>query len=72
MNFKHLAYMALPKMAGLAEAAWSQNTVVSGNLIWRSLATRLGTGEDGFLNYLHSITGLEYRGYPNGISMEIP
>jgi hexosaminidase len=72
MNFKHTTYMALPKMAGLAEAAWANNTVVSGNLNWRSLATRLGTGNKGFLHYLYTITGLQYRGYPNGISLEIP
>lgn len=72
MDFKHLAYMALPKMTGLAEAAWARNTVVGGNLVWQSLATRLGIGVDGFLNYLYSITGLQYRGFPDGISLEVP
>lgn len=72
MNFKHLAYMALPKMTGLAEAAWSNHAMRDGQLNWRSLATRLGTDKNGFLHYLYTITGLQYRGYPHGIALEIP
>lgn len=73
LNFSHLAYMALPKMTGVAEAAWSHQAVKKGKLNWKSLAKRLGkANESGFLNYLYRITGLEYRGYPNGIALEIP
>lgn len=73
LSFSHLAYMALPKMTGLAEAAWSHHAVKNGKLNWKSLASRLGTSsETGFLNYLYKITGLEYRGYPEGIALEIP
>ncbi|MGB7978703.1 MAG: family 20 glycosylhydrolase [Chlamydiales bacterium] len=72
VNFRHFAYMALPKLTGLAEAAWSNQVVVLDQVNWQSLATRLGTGNEGFLGYLNAITGLEYRGYPNGISLEIP
>lgn len=73
LNFSHLAYMALPKMTGVAEAAWSRHAVKNGKLNWKSLAKRLGTSrESGFLNYLYRITGLEYRGYPDGIALEIP
>ncbi|MFI0435026.1 MAG: family 20 glycosylhydrolase [Parachlamydiaceae bacterium] len=74
LNLRHLAYMALPKMTGLAEAAWSHHAVQKGRLNWKSLATRLGTSKKkaGFLNYLYKISSLEYRGHPNGIALEIP
>jgi hexosaminidase len=74
-NFAHLAYMALPKMTGLAEAAWASKDIttdVAGVLNWQSLAFRLGTDESGFLAYLHQISKMKYRGYPHGIAAEIP
>lgn len=73
-SFDHLMYSALPKMPGLAEAAWSPNYVTTDKqqLNWQSLATRLGCGETGFLAYLNKLYGVNYRGYPNGISKEIP
>lgn len=73
-HFKHLLYMALPKMAGLAEASWSskQTTVLNNRLDWQSLADRLGCGQTGFLAYLNKIYGVTYRGYPNGIMLEVP
>ena len=73
-SFDHLMYAALPKMPGLAEAAWSPNYVTTDKqqLNWQSLATRLGCGETGFLAYLNKLYGVNYRGYPNGISKEIP
>jgi hexosaminidase len=73
-SYQHLLYMALPKMPGLAEAAWSPNYVTVNNqqLNWQSLATRLGCGESGFLAYLAKLYGVNYRGYPNGIAKEVP
>lgn len=73
-TFRALSYLALPKMTGLAEAAWAPEkaTVEDGKINWRSLADRLGSGRRGFLAFLHRNTGLEYRGYPNGINKEIP
>ena len=73
-SYQHLLYMALPKMPGLAEAAWSPNyiTVNNNQLDWQSLATRLGCGDSGFLAYLHNLYGVNYRGYPNGIAKEVP
>lgn len=73
-SFDHLMYMALPKMPGLAEAGWSPNWVTINNkqLDWQSLATRLGCGETGFLAYLHQSFSVNYRGYPHGISRELP
>lgn len=71
-SLEHLMYMTLPKMAGLAEAAWSplpQNDV---KINWQSLAKRLGNGQEGYLNYLNRIYKIRYRGYPNGIELEIP
>lgn len=70
----HMIYMALPKMAGLSEASWSPATAtVSGsNVNWQSLVSRLGCGSVGFLKYLNTIFGVEYRGYPNGIALEVP
>ncbi|MCC2625899.1 MAG: hypothetical protein K0R14_1772 [Burkholderiales bacterium] len=65
---EHLFYMITPKMAGLADAAWSDKT----NLNWRSLATRLGCGKTGFLAYLNKQYNIRYRGYPNGIKLEVP
>jgi len=73
-NYDHMIYMALPKMAGLSEAAWSPASITnSANLPnWQSLATRLGCGQSGFLSYLNKLYGVHYRGYPNGISLEAP
>ncbi len=73
-SFDHLMYMALPKMPALAEAAWSPNyvTVNKNQLNWKSLASRLGCGDKGFLHYLNQLYGVNYRGYPNGISQETP
>lgn len=73
-SYDHLMYMALPKMAGLSEAAWSPSWVVTSGkqLNWQSLAKRLGCGDNGFLAYLYDKFGINYRGYPNGISKEIP
>ncbi len=65
-NYRHLLYMALPKMSGLAEAGWSGG----GN--WNDLALRLGCGKSGFLAYLNKTHDAFYRGYPNGIHLEIP
>ena len=84
-TYQHLIYMATPKIAGLAEAAWSPASITNGTgnsaqyPNWRSLATRLGCGMmtpvgqyQGFLTYLYKIYGIHYRGYPNGINLEAP
>lgn len=73
-SFDHLMYMALPKMPALAEASWSPEyeVIKSGQLDWQSLASRLGCGNSGYLSYLNKLYGVNYRGYPNGISKEIP
>lgn len=73
-DYTQLQYMALPKLAGLAEAAWSPVEITSVNLQpdWQSLANRLGCGQDGFLAYLNKIYNITYRGYPNGIYKEAP
>ena len=65
---EHLWYMALPKMSALAEAAWSNES----DLNWRSLANRLGCGKTGFLAYLNKNYNVKYRGYPNGVKLEVP
>jgi len=73
-NFHQMTYMALPKMAGLSEAAWSPQKITMKNtrVNWQSLATRLGCGEAGFLSYLNKLYGVNYRGYPKGIKYEVP
>ena len=73
-NYEHLIYMALPKMAGLAEAAWSDESVTNqnDNPNWHSLAQRLGNGQSGFLQYLSALYNVKYRGYPYGITCETP
>lgn len=73
-TYNHMIYMALPKMAGLAEAGWSSSTVTTADnkLNWQDLAMRLGCGKTGFLAYLNKVHGVHYRGYPNGISLEVP
>jgi len=72
----HLEYMAIPKLAGLSEAAWSSETITynkDDQINWQSLANRLGSGFDGrFLDYLSNTNKVTYRGYPDGISLEIP
>ncbi|MFN8770865.1 MAG: family 20 glycosylhydrolase [Neisseriaceae bacterium] len=65
---EHLWYMILPKMGGLSEAAWAEES----NFNWRSLAIKLGCGNRGFLHYLNKKYGVIYRGYPYGISKEVP
>jgi hexosaminidase len=65
---EHLFYMILPKMSGLADAAWSDKSDIS----WRSLAVRLGCGKTGFLDYLNKQYNIRYRGYPDGIKLEVP
>ncbi len=72
---RHLQYMAYPKMAGLAEAAWAPKAVTidgSDQLNWQSLASRLGCGDTGFLHYLNKRFNVTYRGAPNGIIKEAP
>ena len=73
MNARHMEYMVLPKITGLAEAAWGNfsQTVVNGAVNWQSLAYRLGTDNSRILGYLHADTGIVYRGMPYGISKEI-
>ncbi|APJ04224.1 family 20 glycosylhydrolase [Silvanigrella aquatica] len=68
----HLMYMILPKMAGLSEAAWSSIENNGDKINWQNLAQRLGDGKKGFLSYLNKIYGVFYRGYPNGIHLEVP
>lgn len=69
-----MIYMALPKMAGLSEAAWSNTTMTTtdNKPDWQNLAGRLGCGQTGFLAYLNKLYGVSYRGYPNGIALEAP
>ncbi len=73
-DYNHLIYMALPKMAGLSEASWSDSSITNPNEEdkpnWHSLAHRLGCGKNGFLDYLNKTYGVRYRGYPNGIALE--
>lgn len=77
-TFPHLMYMATPKITGLAEAAWSPEAMtVEGNQTdWQDLTKRLGKGQDGYLNYMNKVYNkgnqFKYRGYPNGISAELP
>ena len=74
-SFEYLTYMLLPKLAGLSEASWSSREVTAANtkINWRSLTYRLGKGyKKGFLSYLHKSHNVKYRGFPYGISKEIP
>ncbi len=72
-SYSHLQYMALPKLAGLAEAAWSPRELSKeDNPNWQSLAQRLGCGRTGFLAYLNQRFAANYRGYPHGIMLEAP
>jgi hexosaminidase len=71
---RHLFYMALPKMTGLAESAWSPKETTSNSYYevnWTSLTKRLGKDNKGFLGYLNKVYDIKYRGYPNGISKEL-
>ncbi|MCP3965724.1 MAG: family 20 glycosylhydrolase [Lentisphaerae bacterium] len=77
-NERHLFYMALPKMCGLAEAAWAPQAVTvstenssSYQVNWLSLSKRLGLDQNGFLGYLSKSYNVKYRGYPNGIQKEV-
>ena len=74
LNYDQLVYMAVPKMAGLSEASWSPSTITIQNnkINWQNLSKRLGCGQRGFLYYLNTIHDVKYRGYPRGISLEIP
>lgn len=65
---EHLWYMLLPKMTGIAEAGWANSDADS----WRDFSSRLGTGNEGFLAYLSRHYAVYYRGYPHGISPELP
>ena len=49
-DYTQLQYMALPKLAGLAEASWSAESVtdIQGRADWQSLSYRLGCGKSGF------------------------
>jgi hexosaminidase len=74
-SYDHLTYMLLPKLGGLSEASWSDSTITTTNesqVNWQSLATRLGCGKTGYLAYLSKLFNIRYRGYPNGISQELP
>ncbi len=74
VNSRHLFYMALPKMTGLSEAAWAPESVTvnkDNQVDWKSLTKRLGTDNNGYLGYINKKYNVEYRGYPNGISLEL-
>jgi hexosaminidase len=73
-DYTQLQYMALPKLAGLAEASWSAESVtdIGGKPNWQALSYRLGCGKEGFLAYLNSTYQANYRGYPHGIEQEAP
>jgi len=73
-DFNCLMYQSLPRMAALSEASWSSEgvTLQEDKVNWKSLAIRLGDGKKGYLHYLESVYGVNYRGIPNGISKEIP
>lgn len=80
-NANHLWYMAFPKMTGLAEASWADQNITAKDkkINWNSLVYRLGTDNTKFLGYIDRIinpnndkTIISYRGYPNGISQELP
>ena len=71
-SLEHMMYMILPKMSGLAEASWSPLPENDVKINWQSLAMRLGNGQNGFLNYLNRVYQVRYRGYPNGIKLEVP
>lgn len=65
---EHLWYMLLPKMIALADVAWADPFQTS----WHNFVYRLGCGDNGFLAYLHNNYHIIYRGYPYGISKEVP
>src|SRR5690606_34049131 len=65
----NVIYMSTPKISGIAEAAWSQSQMQPN---WQNLAKRLGCGKTGFLAYLNQVTNARYRGFPNGITKEVP
>lgn len=73
-DYQQLQYMAVPKIFGLSEAAWSSESVTTQNnlLNWQSLAMRLGCGESGILAYTYRNYQIKYHGYPAGISLEAP
>lgn len=73
-DYKQLQYMAVPKIFGLSEAAWSSESITAQNNLpnWQSLAIRLGCGESGILAYAYKNYQIKYRGYPAGISLEAP
>lgn len=73
-DYSQLIYMVVPKIAGLSEAAWSNESVTTNNskINWNSLSNRMGCGNSGFLSYLNKKYNVEYRGYPNGIKLENP
>ena len=60
--------MALPKLAGLAEASWSAESVtdIGDKPNWQSLSYRLGCGKDGFLAYLNSVYQANYQAIQMG------
>jgi len=65
---EHLWYMLVPKLAGIAEAGWSNPSTDN----WAEFSQRLGCGKQGFLAYLFASAKIRYRGYPNGIALELP
>lgn len=65
----HLWYMLMPKLTGIAEAGWANNNSYS----WQDFVYRLGDGKEGFLAFISNQDDeIKYRGYPNGISTELP
>ena len=73
-----IEYMSLPKMAGLAEAAWSPTSSTTdgtpSQVNWKSLAKRLGCGQQGLLNLIYNKFEYKYRGSRSqqGIAKELP
>ncbi len=75
-NYNHLIYMMLPKLTGMAQASWASEAYTvnysTKKIYWLNLIHKLGTDDSRFLGYLHNIYNVNYRGYPQGISMELP
>ncbi len=72
-SFDHLMYMALPKIPALSEVAWSYDySAPNKNNEWQDFAKRMGCGKSGYLHYVNKTYQVNYRGYPNGITKEIP
>ena len=73
-SYEDLTYLLLPRLTGISEASWAAEkyTNTANKTDWKDLVKRLGYYDVGYLFFIEAYKNIYYRGFPNGIRLEIP